>query len=72
MDASRENLKTKSTKQLEDLKKNLDYLDSTDWLFQKNTVNFTRHIPFDRYKNELFVSQATNQGFQVNIKGSHR
>ena len=56
MDISRENQKSKTIKQLDDLKKNLDYLDNTDWLFQKSTVNFTRHIPFDRYKNDLFVS----------------
>ena len=35
------------------MKVNLNYLDKTDWLFQKNTVNFTQHIPFENQKNEL-------------------
>ena len=39
----------------EQFKLNLAYLDQTDWLFQKNTVNFTQYVPFENGKNDLHV-----------------
>ena len=32
---------------MSELKRQLAYIDKTNWLFEKDTVDFTSHIPFD-------------------------
>jgi len=42
MDVEREHSRlVKSAQALEDLKRNLEYIDKTNWFFQKDTVSFT-------------------------------
>jgi hypothetical protein len=50
---------------LDDLKRSVDFIDKTDWLFQKNTVNFSTHIPFENYQNEelLFLTPTSHTPF---------
>jgi hypothetical protein len=41
---------------LEELKRTTEYIDKTDWLFQRNTANFTSYIPFENLQNDELLS----------------
>jgi len=37
---------------MNELKKNLNYIDKTNWFFDRETIDFTEHIPFEVEAND--------------------
>jgi len=41
-----------------ELKKSLNYIDKTNWFFEKDTVDFTSYIPFEQEQTSIMRPQS--------------